>query len=476
MQKANSMYRAFLLFWIVASITLPWSLRPAQSQALNEPVYIPVVRRDVQLAPSNDLPVAAASYLGGTGSDALNAVDVAPDQTIVVGGTLPGYTRAGLTPVNLLGGGNGAIVRLSSDGRSLLSITRIGATVEDLEISANGSIAVCGSFGIAVLSANAGSVLWSANPGAASRCAIGNDGTTAALLSGVAHLYRSNGSSLGTWSIGGSAQSDIAIDAGSQSAIATGYTQVDGTLQVAFMSAWSYSTGALKWRSYGFSQAEVRGAALGADTRGMRVALGRDGKLYFAATINGGTGASIFSRDPKNINLRLDASRSISTDSYNTPSNVGSVKITWYGRFNPADGTLEKGQTILTRLGSGAGNSIVPRAITADEAGNVYIAGDTAFAIQNRSARSIGGVNVGSYELGEAFLLVVSADLRQRIIWTPFTGTMSAGGSPATGVAARRGTIVTTITLSKGNLITRNAFQPNPATLPDGYLAVWQQQ
>lgn len=470
------MQRASILFWMIAmTITLPWSIGPAQRQALNDPVYIPVVRRDVQLSPINDLPVAAASYLDSANGDSLSAVDVAPDQTIVVGGTLPGYNRAGVSSVNLLGGGNGAIIRLDSTGRTMLSITRIGATVEDLEISADGSIAVCGSFGIVVLTPNAGSVIWSANPGTASRCAIASDGTVVVLVGGIAHVYRSNGAALGSWNIGGSAQSDIAIDASHQLVIATGYTQADATLQVAFIKAWSYSGTALAWRSYGFSSGEVRGANLGADTRGVRVAIGRDGKLYVAATINGGTGASIFSRDPKNIGLRLDSTRSIATDSYNTPTNVGSVKIGWYGRFNPADGSLERGQTILTRLSSGSGNSISPRAIMADESGNVYLAGDMACCIQNRAARSIGGVPVGSYELGEAFLLVVSSDFRQRIVWTPFTGTASAGGSPATGVAARRGTIAVAITLNKGNLIIRNALQPGPSALADGYLAVWQQ-
>jgi len=432
-------------------------------------IFLPLVSRTVDLAPTNNFPVSSATYLGGAGADTASAVDVAPDGTVVFGGALPGANPGGVTPVSLLSGGNGAVVRLGNNGRSVLSISRIGGSVNDLEINNSGQIVVCGDFGMAVLNATASAVLRNANPGAGRRCTIANDGTVAVLVGGSAVVYNSAGTVVGNWAIGGSAQNDIAIDSANGSVFATGFTQVSGNLQLPFIRAWSY-TGTLKWKSYDWTSAP----SLGADTRGEVIAMGRDGKLYMAGTINGGTGVSVFSRDPKNINVVLGSDRQITTDNYNTPTNVGSVSMSWYGRFNPADGTLEKGQSLLTRLSSGKGNSIVAEAITADEAGNVYIAGGTACCIQNRNARQVAGITVGPYTSGEGFFLAVSADFRKRIIWTPFSAPSSSSVSPATGVGARNGVVAVTLNLTQGALITTNALQANPSTLPEAYVAVWR--
>lgn len=463
---------AFVLFLATASLA---AHEPARifAAAGNHRVLLPLVNRDP--TPTNNLLVSAATYLGGSGADVANAIDVALDGTIVWGGTLENAAPAGVAPTVLLGGGSGAIVRLDASGRSITSLTRIGTGVSDLEISANGAIVVCGDGGIATLNATATSVVWS-EPGVKyTRCAIGSDGTVAALPSTTPGIkvWDATGRVQGTWS-STSPRADIAVDSRTQTIIATGYTQKASNLQVAWLRGWPYTGGTPKWNSYDFSAADAFARNLGADTRGERVAIGRDGNLYFAGSINGGTGASIFARDPKNIAATLGADRNVATDQYNTATNVGSVKMTWYGRYDPATGNLAQGSSLLTRLSSGKGNSISARAITADEAGRVYVAGDAACCIQNRNARQIGGTTVGPYEIGEAFLLVVSPDLRQRLVWTPFTGGASAGGSPATGVAVRNGTAALTINLTKGALITNNAFQPGPSTLPDAYIAVWR--
>lgn len=433
-------------------------------------IFLPLVQR--AHVPTNNLPVLAATYLGGAGADNLAAVDVAPNGEVVAGGVLPGVTL-GATPTTLLGGGNGAVVRLSSDGRRVVSVTRIGATVTDLEVDAAGRIAVCGAFGVALLDGSAGAALWSATPGSVSRCAVGGNGTVAALVGNAVFVYGADGAILGNWTVGGNAHNDLAVDSGTQSVIVTGYTQTSADLQVAFVRSWGYNGGA-RWTSYGFSDAAVKAQNILADTRGERVAIGRDGKLYFAGSINGGTGASIFARDPKNVALRLGSDRNVQTDSYNTATNTGSIKMTWFGRYNPATGDLERGSSLLTRLSSGRGNSITPRAIAADESGNVLLAGDTACCLPSREARQIGGVAVGPYSGGEAYLAVLRSDFRERLVWTPFAGSSGAGGSPAAGVAVRGGTAALGITLNNGSLITANAIQPTPGTLPDGYIAVWR--
>jgi hypothetical protein len=455
---------------------LPLLILPLAADAAGAPVYLPAVYRSPTA--TNNLAVTTATYLGATGADSAAGVDIAPDGSIVYGGGLAGgFNPGGVTPAVLLSGGDGAVVRLAGDGRAVRSVTRIGATVSDLEVNDAGQIAVCGDFGVVVLSADASRLVWNATPGAVTRCAIGIDGTTAALSGGNVYIYGATGQALGSWNVAGTAAFDIAVDGTGKAIIVCGYTQVTGTLQVAYLRAWSY-TGAPTWTSYGFSAAEASG--YGADTRGERVAIGRDGKLYFAGSINGGTGASIFVLDPQNPAQKLGSNRNIETDTYNRATNVGSVKMTWFGRYDPASGALELGSSLLTRLSSGRGNSIVVKAIAADETGQVFLAGDTACCLQNRDTRQVAGTTVGSYEGGEAFVLVVTPDLKQRLVWTPFAGPgTSAGGSPAVGIGTRGEMAAVAITLNQTTgsarrlITTAGALQAAPGGGADGYLAVW---
>lgn len=435
-------------------------------------LYLPLLEREAPLRPSHNLDVLAATYLGGDGVDAVHGVDVAPDGSVVLGGALPGHTPGGVTPVELLGGGAGVVVRLDNRARTVRSVTRVGDSVDDLAVSAGGAIAVCGPFGVALLNSTAISVTWSATPGAGTRCDVGSDDTVAALVGGTVHVYGATGTALGQWDVGGTAQYDVAVDAARGQVVVTGYTQKSSDLQVAFVKAWDYA-GALRWTAYDFSASAIFAEGLGADTRGRRVALGRDGKLYVAGTSNGGTGASIFSRDPHDVTQSLDGARYVTTDAYTTPYNVGSKTLTWYGRYDPIDGELERGQPLLTRLSSGKGNSIAPHAIMADEQGYVYLAGEAYASIAERDRRTVAGVPVGPYSGGEGFLLIVTPDLSERLIWTPFSGPEGAGGAPVVSVSARGGVAALGITLDEGALITHNALQPQPATLPDAYLVAW---
>lgn len=467
---------AGIISLLVILLVVVGGYRPLAALSAGENrLYLPLMMGGSATNDGADREVTAATYLGATGEDRATAVEVAPDGSVVVAGVMPGHNPGGQTPTALLGGGDGVVVRLDSTGKAVRSVTRIGASVNDLEINAAGSIVICGDFGVAVLHADASAVIWSATPGAGSRCAIGSDGTVAVLVGGKAYVYTTTGTPVQNWDIGGSNQADIAVDGVNNSVIATGYTQVSSNLQIAFMRAWAYD-GMLKWKSYDFADAP----GLGSDTRGERIAIGQDGKLYFAGSINGGTGASIFARDPKDITITPGSDRVITIDTYAQATNVGSVKMTWYGRYNPVDGALITGQSLLTRLSSGKGNSIVVKGITADATGRVYLAGEAACCIKERDNQRVAGVTVGSYESGEAFFMVVTADFKERLVWTPFAApNSSAGGSPATGVGVRNGVAALVISLSPRqdgtarDLITYNALQETRSTLPDAYVAVW---
>jgi hypothetical protein len=451
-----------MLLLLVLVVALGGGVALAQVPALEEPI-----------APRTNFDVSAATYLGSASDDTLNAVDIAPSGAIVVGGALPGYLPPPDTELfEVLGGGSGAVLSLNESGRRILSLTRIGTNVADLEIANSGNVVVCGSFGVALLNAALNDAIWSADPGdGEKRCSIGAaDDTVALVAGGTVYVYDSGGTQLSSWDANGRGEYDVAVDSTNELVIVTSYRQASANLKIAFMRAWDYDSN-LSWRSYDFNS----GDGLGADTEGKRVAIGRDGLLYFAATINGGTGASIFARDPLDLSVSAN-DRTVKTDQYNNPTNVGSIKMTWYGRYDPADGSLILGQSLLNRLSSGRGNSISPRAIMADEQGRVFLAGDMACCIANREQLQVAGQSVGGYDSGEAFFLAVQPDFQERIVWTPFTQEGgSAGGSPAVGVSARDGNAAVAIQVDAGkNLITHNALQTIPPSGTEGYLATWR--
>lgn len=413
----------------------------------------------------NNLPASAATYLGGADEDQANAVEIAPDGSVVMAGMMPNHNPGDVTPTELLGGGSGAIVRVDGNGQDVLSVTRIGAAVNDLEMNDDGQMAVCGDFGVVTLNATASEVLWNADTASGKRCSIGADGTVAAIVGNEAQVYNANGDIIASWNVSGTSREDIVVDSANELIIATGFTNRRGggnPVQVAFMRAWSYN-GEAQWTNYDFSGGDAARTSLMADTRGYRLAIGGDGKLYFAGESAGGN--TIYSRDPKNIDQKL-GDRQVTTDEYNTPFNTRSNHITWYGRYNPSNGDLEQGQIILTRLSSGGGNTIRPRGIDADANGTVYVSGVAACCIADRDSQQLGGQAIGGYTGGESYLLVVSPNLRERLYWTPFPG---GGGA---SVAVRNGTAALATTSEKDELVTLNAIQDNPASLPDAYLTV----
>ncbi|AKG21120.1 hypothetical protein IJ00_07240 [Calothrix sp. 336/3] len=428
--------------------------------------------------PTNNLQVSTATYLGGAGEDRVTATDVAPDKTVVLGGTWKGFNPGNLTPINLLAGGDGAVIRLNTSGSQVISVTRLGSTINDLEVSNDGKIAVCGDFGVAVLNPQANQIIWQKQPvagRAVSRCSIGNDGAVAALSEGFVYTYDNTGKAIANWKVGGNQQNDVAIDGASGSVFTTGFKQDDGykcsQLQIAFLNSYNYS-GQLKWQRFNWNKTQAGDLSLCADTRGQRISMGRDGKLYFAGESSGGN--TIYQRDPGNITQQLGGDRLISTDAYNTPYNTSSNWIIWYGRFTPSTGTLERSQFLLARLPAekgNKGNTIRARAITADEKGQVYLSGTSACCIANRDAQRINGQPVGAYT-GDTYILVTSADFKQRLVWTPFPGTTPGS------IAVRQGVAVVGMSQNANQtqpLVTVNPLQSKPVTLPDAYFAIWLQ-
>ncbi|MEO1378288.1 MAG: hypothetical protein AAFW70_29265, partial [Cyanobacteria bacterium J06635_10] len=438
-----------------------------------------VLNNALPQSPTNNLDISAATYLGGAEDDLANAVDISADGNFVIVGGSVRNTNLGVEETELLGGGDGSIVVYDSQTNQAVTITRLPGIVSDLEVSKNGDIAVAYEGGIAVLNADGTEVKWSKSLTNVSRIAISDSGKVGVvedIKSGdKAKLFDSNGEELQQWNTNSSDRHfyDIAVtDQDGGMVIATGYDQKDNKdykLQVAFTQAWS-NEGEDLWNKYDFDDRDIYEENLMADTRGTRVAIGRDGQLYSSYYVNGGTGSSIFYRDPNDLSEKVGSDRKIETDEYNRPTNVGSIQMVWYGRYDLENGDLIKGQSLLGRDDNGKGSSVNVKSIAATEDGTVILSGGAADGIANRDQQTIEGQSVSKYVSYDGYIATISPDFTQRLSWTPI--------SRSTGrvAAATRDGITAAVSSTRefnGSLITDNAVQDSIVSgTKDGYLLV----
>ena len=107
--------------------------------------------------------LSASSYLGGSGDDdAVRGAVIEPDGKIVLAANIGNKTFSGITATNLNGSTSstsGAIIRLSADGQTVLSVTRLASHVNDIANDNNGNLYVaCGADGVIKLNSTATSL------------------------------------------------------------------------------------------------------------------------------------------------------------------------------------------------------------------------------------------------------------------------------------------------------------------------------
>ena len=430
---------------------------------------------------SSRLDLNAATYLGTGATDSANDVAVAADCSLLLATRITGtdFGLTATTPLASLGvlSTGGAVLRVSTDGARALSVARMGAEVFAVAVhEGTGDVLVAGDFGVARLSPDMLTVRWFVR-GAADRIRVGVNGTTVVLSGKVMRVYAVDGTSLSTRTFTDSLVADVAVDdagTGNARVFVTGFAQRNGgscsQLQVAWIRAYT-TANVLAWTAYDWPTgvADVRSEC--ADTRGRRLAMGEDGKLYFAGTSAGGN--AIFRRSP--TDLLMNATNA-TTDAYNTAYNTRSNHITYIARFNPVNGVHEIGTFLLTRLDSTAGNTIEPRAIAADASGRVTVGGFAAYAIAKRATLVMNGTTLAAYAGGDAWVLTLAADFFTRITWMVFN---NGGKGTIFGLASTRGIVAAAGDATATPLFTTTALQASVVIGTDpassaGYFSTWR--
>jgi len=478
----------------------------------------------------NNFLVNTSTYIGGSSTlDEMNGVDVAPDGTIVMVGKLPSHNPQSISPIELLGGGDGILIRTNYSGTSVLSITRIGTVLYDVEVSDSGTIAISGSFGVGVLNADASAFIWfdstilkgnenaptnlfygwfnqaSVKPRykrATNRVAIGSDGTVATLQQnknyGSPYLYIYNKEGIRIYDtifpyitnkvfpdrtftdyFINVYPNDICVDGTNQSVIYAGWNprkdnsvhMTDHPIHMPFIKCFGYD-GSTKWYAYDWRAKDVYDKNRYADSRINDIVVGRDGYLYASGYIHGGDHMFLFN----STDLNQNSTGLVQYDNYSMASNMGAgIDHAFFFKYDPLTGQMLKGQGALVRKkqdGTDKPNQSQIKGIMADENGKVFLCGYAQPYIKNRSIQQINGITVGPKDTCEAFFMIVSPNWNSRETWTVFT--QNKVESSAWGCSYRNGVGAIIGEVYAGDMITTaNAIQPAKSVLYDGFLVTW---
>lgn len=454
---------------------------------------------------SGNLTTCTSSYLGGSGNDEGNAVEIQSSKNIVIGGKFSS-TPAAANNYSFLNGTTGAILITDSTGKELLSVTKLGSIVDDMDINrTDNTVYAVGDFGLVALSANGSSVLWSktnfpnSNAGGGAvysngrRVAVALDGTVMVVFNKQAYIYDKNGNQLGTTIaldtknyLGGDMTryvEDIAIDSQNKQFIVAGWSQVNNDFQSAALPFISYDTasfGTLKWQNYAWWASASINSSSTADTRSKRVSLGRDNKLYFTGKSDGGN--TIFRYNPQCLvltsacrtNQTTTSTNTASIDTWNNGAGAGVGDYGYFARFNLQNGNQEVGQFQYTNAGVNAARSYSILPITADESGNVYQGGKAVNGtIPYRNTLKINNNPTTTRIDNETALIGVNSNFTQRTVTATWTGSSSPNTGEIRAISAANG-IVAVLGNINGNIVTSSTpLQGTFGGSTDAFFAVW---
>ncbi len=416
--------------------------------------------------------ISTASYLGGSSDeDEIRGTRILSDGTIVIIANIGSLTPGGVTPILLNGAtasSGGVVIRLTGDGQTVLSVTRIADQVNDMSIDGSDNIYVALHLqGFVKLNSTATTVLLQKDPGTDGnpektfkiwRIDAAVNGTVTTLQhdeddltaktvnTGLIRTYDSAGTEIGAHN-GWRNTLDICIDGTNELVIFTGWRQAnafDGNsskpVQISYIRATSYD-GTVQWTSYDWSTDQGSDDFINkpennmADSRGLRCSIGRDGKLYAAFQVAGGN--HIFRYEPFDIDTKVTI---VGGDNFHEFWNTHSENKSFFARYEPTTGDYLVGQQFLARKSSdNGGNTAQPKDITADSQGRVYLFGNAAYGIpippHSRYTPAAGQTTFNPFEgyaeevyLGGGFVLVMSQDMATRLYCTRL--------SPGAGVVA----------------------------------------
>lgn len=443
---------------------------------------------------SVDLPATTISYLGSNSADRITAIAIQSNGTVLISGSFTSLPTA--SQEFYLNGANssakGSILRLSSNGQEVLSVTKLGQNVDQIAIDPNtDEIIAYNQDGLFKLSTDASSVVWSKTGGdygranhtpsysSGRRLSVAKNGDVVVLGNiseasnrhrGFAYIVSADGDEIGRVDmprsdIGGGTYNekweDIAIDSDSRQIFVTGYAQRCTDYQSPFVMAYNYEEGGdfgtRNWSSYTLWCSAAVNLNLGSDSRGKRVDF-KNGDLLFVGNSDGGNNR--FTR--QGSDHTISEPNLIQIDAFNNGAGFGVGKIGFFARLNPIDGNARKAQFQYTKqslTGVNDARSFEIDAISMDENGDVLIAGQAFRNIPRRNELTINEQSIGNRIDNETAILVVNNDFNQRILVSSLTGLSNVGVGSVTNLATNNGIYVAT-GFTQGQIMEKDSLQP----------------
>ena len=423
---------------IIASATLALSLTFSASISAAEPNQ------------TGPLKIITASWFGGAGEERIIGAEIGVDQNVVLavngvdlklggkfttlGDAAKPVAPAPVDPNKKPTGGKappdpntaGFIVRLSLDGQKVLSVARFApgaATIQKLKLDEKGNIVLLGDAPnglklagadgtgkfIAVLSPDASKVQSCFFVAGAMDFGVDGNGEIVVLTKGHMSRYSTDGKK--KWDVTWSSHGDnrpggMTVSAKTGIAAVTGYGMTN-TGKEPYKDPYGYAfdrDGQPVWSLWNpdpklEQDAKFGGNGLMADTTGRFAGTDAGGKIYFSLYADGGN--SVASRDPKNVNEKLDAT--VFDGVFQKGAGYGfkgASKTAVVFRINPADGKLEKGTWMCAWLTPQRANGLGMDAVSGDGKGRTFIVGGSAYGCPVKTpwfAGVEGGYKGGGY-------------------------------------------------------------------------------
>ncbi len=377
----------------------------------------------------NDLVACAAAFWGSNATDALHAALITPGGDALLAGRSEA-SDLGVPTLALDGASTGVVMRISAADGGRLSAARIGANVTALGV-VGGHVVVASDLGVTLLTSDLTRRLGENLIGSVARLAVSMDSIAALTVDGRVVLLDAAASQQRELDLGNAQVEDLAYDAETGLVVVTGSRDpVAGSQclgKLPFIHAYDAAF-ARVWTAYDFEDAP----AWCASSSGRRLAIA-NGKLFYAGEQEGGN--SVHLRDPRDLSAQAPL---VSHDEFSSGAGKATDAYSFVARFDLASGALETGQVIVPRS-AGVGGTLFTSALAVDGAGRIFLGGRVTCCIEARDQRQVSGELVGAYAGEEASLLVLSADLGQRLSWNTFTSAAGAGPANVEAIALGAG-------------------------------------
>lgn len=413
-------------------------------------------------SPAPDFLLCSAGYLGSKSDDEGTAVAYAADGRLLIAGA---FGDLGVNEETLIAGSGGALLWLDASGQKVQRLQRVGDRVADMDVAEDGFIALTGSFGWAILEPDGSSVFdQGALPTPGLRIAILAK-KRVVVLTADKTLHWVGGFADKTVSLSDDQVEDLALDPKSGTLFVTGAHGVIGGCQGTVPFLRSYDVEGNLLQSV-YDHADAQGNC--ASSRGVRVQMGKDGKLYYGGENNGGN--TVHLKDPRDLSAPAPL---VSYDAYTAGYGKAIQTYGFAARFDPSTLNLELGQVLLPRTGD-VGGALQVRSIDADAQGHVYLGGAASCCIGERDALHFGDLVPGQAPPLETSLAVLTPDFNARRAWLTWSGA-AAPESRVVGVAlgASSVAVLSQVEAGSGSMLTLAGPQPKPAGGQDAFLSVF---